>query len=224
MGMGQTKRKVSQYFDRSSQYAHTCLHMTPLSIAVIIGSTRPNRFGEKPGKWIFERAKKLENVHMELLDLLDYPMPFLDEATPPSSLNKQYTNEVVKKWSEKIDQADAFIIVTPEYNHGVSAVLKNAIDHLYPEWNKKPVAFVGYGGVGGARSVEHLRQIATELEMVPLRNAVHIPGNIVFSIQGGQAQWTAETEAGLEKNAEGLLSHLVWWGNVLKNARAQEQK
>jgi NAD(P)H-dependent FMN reductase len=193
--------------------------MSPLKIAVIIGSTRPNRFGDKPAHWIAEQAKKLENVDVELLDLRDFPMPFYDEPMGASSLNKQYTDDVVQKWSSVIDEKDAFIIVAPEYNHGTSAVLKNALDHLYPEWSKKPVAFVSYGGVGGARAVEHLRLVAIELEMVPLRNAIHIPGTVLFPILSGDRQWTAETEAALKKQADGLLSHLQWWGNVLKEAR-----
>ncbi|MDB4978099.1 MAG: NADPH-dependent reductase [Candidatus Peribacteria bacterium] len=196
--------------------------MVPLKIAVIIGSTRPNRFGDKPGKWIYEEAKKVEGVEVELLDLVDYPMPFYEEPMGPSMLNKKYSNDVVKKFSAKVDAADAFIIVTPEYNHSTSGVLKNALDHLFPEWNNKPVGFVSYGGVGGARAVEHLRQISVELEMAPIRNAVHIPGNILFPIIMGQAQWTAETEAGLMDNAHKMLTQLVWWGNALKAARNQQ--
>lgn len=195
--------------------------MKPLKIAVIIGSTRPARFGDKPAHWIMKEAQKQENVEVELLDLVDFPMPFFEEPAGPSTLNRQYTDDVVKKWSAKIDGSDAFIIVTPEYNHSTSGVLKNALDHLFPEWNKKPVAFVGYGNAAGARAIEHLRQIAVELEMVPLRNAVHIQGSILFPILSGQAEWTTDTEGGLQKNADAMLEHLLWWGNVLRAARAQ---
>lgn len=194
--------------------------MPALKIAVIIGSTRPARFGDKPAKWIAAEAKKLEGVEVELLDLVDYPMPFFEEPMGPSQLNKKYSNDVVKKWSAKIDAADAFIIVTPEYNHSTSGVLKNALDHLFPEWNNKPVGFVSYGGVAGARAVEHLRQICIELSMAPIRNAVHIQGTILFPILSGKAQWNAETEAHLKDNADKMLSQILWWAKALKAARA----
>lgn len=195
--------------------------MDALNIAVIIGSTRPNRFGDKPANWIYQEAKKLDGVEAELLDLQDYPMPFYEELMGPSMLNGKYSNDVVKKWAAKIAAADAFIIVTPEYNHSTSAVLKNALDHLFPEWNDKPVGFVAYGGVGGARAVEHLRLIAAELSMAPIRTAVHIPGHIAFPIIMGKAQWNAETEAGLKDNADKMLAQLVWWGKALKAARGK---
>ena len=107
--------------------------MDTIKIKVIIGSTRQNRFSEKPAQWIFEEAKKLEGVEAELLDLRDYPMPFFDDPMSPSMAKGQYSNEIVKKWADKINDGDAFIIVTPEYNHGYSAVLKNALDVIYPE-------------------------------------------------------------------------------------------
>lgn len=194
--------------------------MDSLKIAVIIGSTRPARFGDKPAKWIAAEAKKLEGVEVELLDLVEYPMPFFEEPMGPSQLNKKYSNDVVKKWSAKIDAADAFIMVTPEYNHSTSGVLKNALDHLYPEWNNKPVGFVSYGGVGGARAIEHLRQIVIELQMAPISNSVNIPGTIIFPIVSGKAQWNADTEAHLKANGDKMLTQLMWWAKALKAARA----
>lgn len=192
-----------------------------LKIKVILGSTRPTRFGDKPAKWITAEAAKLPGVEAELLDLQEYPMPFFEEAMGPSMLGGKYANETVRKWAAKVADGDAFIMVTPEYNHSTSGVLKNALDHLFPEWNNKPVGFVAYGGVGGARAVEHLRQIAVELEMAPIRNAVHIPGNVLFPIVMGKAQWNAETEAGLQANADKMLSQLVWWAEALKAARGK---
>lgn len=196
--------------------------MSPLNIAVIIGSTRPNRFGDKPAHWIAQEAKKLENVEVEVLDLRDYKMPFYDEPVSPSGIQDgAYADEIVRKWAQKINHADAYIIVTPEYNHSTSAVLKNALDHVYREWNNKAVAFVGYGSVGGARAVEHLRQMAVELHMASTRQAVHIPGNVVFPIAFGGAQWTEEIEASLKESADTMLKQLVWWGKALKDARAK---
>ena len=122
-----------------------------LRISIIIGSTRPNRFSEKPAQWLFEEAKKFPGIEVELLDLRDYPMPFYDQPRSPSGVTDgQYGNDIANKWAAKIGAADAFIIIGPEYNHGYSAVLKNAFDFIYREWNNKPVGFVSYGSVGGA--------------------------------------------------------------------------
>lgn len=140
-----------------------------MKIKVILGSTRQGRVSEAIGKWVMEQVKDAE-----LLDLRDYPMPFFDEPISPSMLKEPYTNPIVVKWTAKIAEGDAFIIVTPEYNHGYPAVLKNALDYVYKEWNGKKVAFVGYGSVGAARAIEQLRQVVIELQMVPLRNSVHI--------------------------------------------------
>jgi len=195
--------------------------MSPLKIAVILGSIRPNRFNDKPAMWIHRELGKLPDVQADLVDLKDYPLPFFDEQTGPSQLGGTYTNAVAQKWAATIAAADAYVMVTPEYNHSTSGVLKNAIDWLYPEWNRKPVGFVSYGGVGGARAVEHLRQIAVELEMAPIRNAVHIPGHVAFPIIMGKAQWNAETEAGLKANADKMMHELIWWTKALKVARKQ---
>src|SRR5271156_2825888 len=121
-----------------------------INVKVIIGSTRQGRFGDKPANYVYEELKKMDGVEAELLDLRDYPMPYFDDKTSPSQ-NKdgKYANPVVQKWSDKIREADAYIIVSPEYNHGYPAVLKNALDELFHEWAKKPVGFVSYGSVIG---------------------------------------------------------------------------
>ena len=149
--------------------------MKKLHVKVILGSTRQGRYGDKPASWIFGELGKLESITAELLDLRDYPLPFYDEPVSPMRLNGNYSTPQIKKWSEKIKEADAFIIIAPEYNHGYTAVLKNALDHLYPEWNFKPVGFISYGSVGGARVIEQLRQVAVELQMLPIKNAIHAP-------------------------------------------------
>src|SRR5579872_3399556 len=131
-----------------------------LKIQVIIGSTRQGRFSEKPAQWIFEEAKKKTGLEVELLDLRDYPMPFFNEPMSPSRVEGKYPNEAVQKWAKKIAEADGYIIVSPEYNHGYPAVLKNAMDSIYKEWNNKSVGFVSYGSVGGGRAVEQLRLVA----------------------------------------------------------------
>jgi NAD(P)H-dependent FMN reductase len=119
-------------------------------ISVIVGSTRQGRFSEKPAQWILGHLKKRDDVEARLLDLRDFPMPFFDQPVPPAMPGRlPYENEVVQKWTAEIAQADGFVFVTPEYNFGPSAVLKNAIDWVYPEWNRKAAAFVSYGGAAG---------------------------------------------------------------------------
>jgi NAD(P)H-dependent FMN reductase len=163
-----------------------------IKIKIILGSTRRNRFGDKPANWIFEEIKKKKNVLVELLDLRDYPMPFFDEPMGPAMLNENYSDETVKKWAAKIKESDSFIIVTPEYNHGYPAVLKNAIDSIFPEWNNKPVGFVSYGNSGGARSIEQLRQVAIELRMVPIRSAIHLPIEVYMAVMNEKTPVTPE--------------------------------
>jgi NAD(P)H-dependent FMN reductase len=139
-------------------------------IGIILGSTRPNRNGEQVAQWAFDIASQRADAEFELVDLRDYPLPHLDEPMPPSLA--QYTHDHTKQWAQKIASFDGFVIVTPEYNHGTSGVLKNAIDYLYAEWNNKAVGFVSYGSVGGARAAEHLRLVAGELQMADVRQQV----------------------------------------------------
>jgi NAD(P)H-dependent FMN reductase len=123
-------------------------------ISVIVGSTREGRFSEKPARWILQHLKKREDVDARLLDLRDFPMPLFDQpATPAMPGRAPYKNEVVHRWTAAIAQSDGFVFVTPEYNYGTSAVLKNAIDWVYPEWNRKAAGFVSYGSAMGARAV-----------------------------------------------------------------------
>jgi NAD(P)H-dependent FMN reductase len=139
-------------------------------IGIILGSTRPNRNGEQVAKWVYDIASSRSDAEYELVDLRDYPLPHLDEPLPPSM--GQYQNDHTKKWAETIASFDGFVFVTPEYNHSTSGVLKNAIDYLYNEWNNKAAGFVSYGGVGGARAVEHLRLVVGELQMADVRQQV----------------------------------------------------
>jgi NAD(P)H-dependent FMN reductase len=203
---------------------NTSITNTPIKIKVIIGSTRKNRFSERPAQWIYEEAKKLKGVEVELLDLRDYPMPFFDSEISPSMAQGKYENEVVQKWAEKIKEGDAFIIVTPEYNHGYPAVLKNAMDVIYPEWNRKPVGFVAYGSAMGARSVEQLRQVAIELQMAPIRNAIHIPVEIFSAAMMGKGPQGPEMFEPIRKSPWGdklqiFFDDLLWWARVLKKGR-----
>ncbi|MEV6374642.1 NADPH-dependent FMN reductase [Micromonospora musae] len=139
-------------------------------IGIIIGSTRPGRVGEPVARWVHEIATQRTDVEFELVDLLDYKLPHLDEIYPPAM--DQYQQPHTLEWANKIASFDGFVIVTPEYNHSTSGALKNAIDFLYKEWNNKAVGFVSYGSVGGARAVEHLRLIAAELQLADVRSQV----------------------------------------------------
>ncbi|MFG2357932.1 NADPH-dependent FMN reductase [Streptomyces sp. NPDC048521] len=141
--------------------------MSDLKIAIILGSTRPGRNGKAVADWVVDRAGARTAAEYELVDLADYPLPHLDEAIPPSM--GQYQGEHTKAWAAKIAEFDGYIFVTPEYNHSTSGVLKNAIDYLYGEWNNKAAAFVSYGSLGGARAIEHLRAVASELQLAHVR-------------------------------------------------------
>ena len=141
-----------------------------MRIGIILGSTRPNRIGAQVAAWVLHHAAGRGDAEFELVDLREHPLPHLDEPMPPSL--GQYQNEHTRRWAAKIASFDGFVIVTPEYNHGPSGVLKNALDFLYAEWNNKAVGFVSYGNAGGARAVEQLRMTAAELQMADVRQQV----------------------------------------------------
>ena len=188
-------------------------------ISVIVGSTRQGRFSEKPARWILQHLKKRDGVDARLLDLRDFPMPFFDQPVPPAMPGwPPYENEVVRKWTAAIAQSDGFVFVTPEYNYGPSAVLKNAIDWVYLEWNRKAAAFVSYGGAAGARSVQQLRLTAIEIQLAPIRSSVHIPATTLWAhFQGGGVDGGL---AELEGPAGIMIDDLLWWTAALKTARA----
>ncbi|GAA1566539.1 NAD(P)H-dependent oxidoreductase [Dactylosporangium maewongense] len=139
-------------------------------IGIILGSTRPGRNGEAVAKWVYDIASRRSDAEFELVDLLDYNLPHLDEAVPPSM--GQYAHEHTRQWAAKIAELDGFVFVTPEYNHSTSGALKNAIDFVYSEWNNKAAGFVSYGSAGGTRAVEHLRLIMGELQIADVRAQV----------------------------------------------------
>src|SRR5918911_3293206 len=141
-----------------------------LRVAIILGSTRPGRNGEAVAKWVFEIAQKRTDAEFEYVDIKDYNLPLLDEPIPPSL--GQYSKPHTKGWAAKIDSFDAFVFVTPEYNHGTSGALKNAIDFLFKEWNNKAAGFVGYGSAGGVRAVESLRLVMGEIMIADVRAQV----------------------------------------------------
>lgn len=187
-----------------------------MKVGVILGSIRKVRRGERVAKWLMPQLAKFKDVDFELLDLRDYPLPFYAEDNSPDSLKNGYTNRVAKKWAAKIGEKDAFILIVSEYNHGPAAVLKNALDYVYNEWNKKPVAFVSYapGAAGGIRSVEQLRLSTIELQMVPIREAVHI-SHVLDAIDGNGNLLKGH----YNKRVVTVVEQLLWWAKALKDAR-----
>ncbi|MCL5798115.1 MAG: NAD(P)H-dependent oxidoreductase [Patescibacteria group bacterium] len=195
-----------------------------LKIKIIIGSIRKSRFGDKAAQFIFEETKKRDDMNVEIIDLMDYPLPLFNEPISPSRITTgKYDNPVVQKWADKIGEADGYIIVTPEYNHGYPAALKNALDHVYYPWNKKAVGFVAYGSVGGARSVEQLREVTIELQMAPIRTGIHIPFQVMMEIFNKKEGDKIDHFLAFRQQAGDFLSQLAWWTRALKNAREAEK-
>ena len=188
------------------------------TISVIISSTREGRFGDKPAQWIHDHLAHREDVTARLLDLRDYPMPFFDQIMPPASPGRPaYTNEVVQRWTGAIAESDAFIIVAAEYNFGPPVVLKNALDWVYPEWNRKPIGFVSYGSALGTRSVHQLRDAAVELQMAPIRSAIHLPPKTLMAhFTGGNVTAALRNS---DADAGKMIDDLLWWTVALKAAR-----
>jgi NAD(P)H-dependent FMN reductase len=183
-------------------------------IAVVISTTRKGRFGDRPAKWITELAAG-RDADFEIVDLRDHPLPFFDEPRSPAFVTPE--NPEAQAWGDLMEEFDGYIFVTAEYNRTIPAVLKNALDHLYPQLKRKPAAFVGYGAVGGARAVEHLRLIAVELQMAPTRSAVHIAmaefrGMLMDGKDFADYPYLADS-------AEVMLDELLWWTAALKPAR-----
>ena len=186
--------------------------MAELKIGVILGSTRPGRNGKGVADWVIARSAGRPGADYELIDLADFPLPHLDEAYPPSM--GQYAGEHTKEWAAKIAGYDGFIFVTPEYNHSTSGVLKNAIDYLYAEWNNKAAGFVSYGALGGARAIEHLRGIASELQLA------HVRQQLSFSLFSDFENFSTFAPQPLHEAGAGVLFDQVEaWAGALKPLR-----
>lgn len=184
-------------------------------IGIILGTTRQGRFADKPATWIKALGDAREDLDFELVDLRDYPMPFFDEPSSPAF--KAPNDPVAQRWAAKIAELDGFLVVTGEYNRSAPAALKNALDYAYEEWGRKPIAFLGYGGLGGARAIEHLRLIGVELQMVPIRAAVHLPFDVYLKVLREGA--SLDDFDFLAQGAKAMLEDLAWWARVLKPAR-----
>jgi NAD(P)H-dependent FMN reductase len=183
-----------------------------LNIGIILGSTRPNRNGEAVAKWVQNQVRERRDANYELIDIKDFNLPLLDEPIPPSQ--GKYSQPHTKRWAEKIGSLDAFIFVTPEYNHSTSGALKNAIDFLYREWNNKAAGFVSYGSAGGARAVECLRLIMAELQIADVR------AQVMFSLITDFKNFSEfAPDPRHEKELDALLKQLLAWGEAMKNVR-----
>ncbi|MFJ4919761.1 NADPH-dependent FMN reductase [Streptomyces sp. NPDC088725] len=183
-----------------------------LKIAIILGSTRPNRVGESVASWVLDAARKRSDAEFALVDLAEIDLPMLDEGVPPSL--GQYANQHTKDWAAIVAAYDAFIFVVPEYNHSISGALKNALDFVYGEWNNKVAGFVGYGSVGGARAVEHLRLVMAELQVATVRAQV---GLSLFTDFENFSEF--KPIARHEQELNGVIDQVIAWGGALKTLR-----
>jgi NAD(P)H-dependent FMN reductase len=189
---------------------------TMLKIAIVVGSTRPGRRIEPVVKWVHEFASKRGDATYEIVDLKDHPLPLLDEPVPPSQ--RKYSKDHTKEWSKVVAGYDAYIFVTPEYNHSISGALKNALDFVYHEWTNKAAGFVSYGTTGGVRAVEHLRGICAELQIADVR------AHVSLSLYSDWENFTAfKPRDRHDGQLTTLLDQLQAWGGAMKTVREQQQ-
>jgi len=194
------------------------MNVNPPRLAMIIGSTRPTRFADKPATWLASVAAERDDLSLETLDLRDFELPYFAEIS--SNLHVPSQDAAVLEWQDALRPFDGYVFVTPEYNHSIPGVLKNALDQAYVEWMRKPFSALSYGGNGGVRAVEHLRAIGIELHMAPVRNAVAIGGGEIQKVHpfGGNLDMS-EIDSILRPSANAMFDDLVWWSLALNAAR-----
>lgn len=186
----------------------------PLRIAVILGSTRPGRRGDAIARWVLEQARTRDDAEVDLVDLAAYDLPLLDEPAPAAHGPDHYAHAHTKAWAETIASYDAYIFVTPEYNHSIPGALKNAIDFLYREWHNKAAGFVSYGiDAGGSRATEHLRLVMGELQVADVR------ASVALSLMDDYADGEFAPQPHRVRYLDALLDQLVSWGHALKTVR-----
>ena len=191
----------------------SCGRRRVVKIGILVGSTRPGRRARPVAEWVYQVASKRSEATFELVDISDYALPLLDEPQPAMT-GAPYAHAHTIAWSETIRGLDGFIIVTPEYNHGTSAALKNALDYLYAEWNNKAVAFVSYGTNGGVRAVETLRMVAGDLQMADVTMQVALSIFTDFT-----DEQTVQANDYHLKRLDTLLDQLIGWTNALAIVR-----
>lgn len=186
-----------------------------IRVAIVTGSTRPGRNNEAVARWVYNIAKKRSDPEFELVDIADYNLPLLDEPVPPA-MGQPPSHEHTKKWADKIGSFDAYVFVTPEYNHGISGALKNAIDFLYREWNNKAAGFVSYGSAGGARAVEQLRLVMGELMVADVR------AQVLLSMFTDFENFTKfKPDPRHDREVSTMLDQVIAWGSALKTVRSR---
>jgi len=187
-----------------------------IKIAIIVGSTRPGRKSDAIARWVHGIAQKRTDAVFEIVDIVDYNLPLLDEPIPPSQ--GKYKQEHTKKWAAKIAEFDGFVFVTAEYNHSIPAALKNAIDFLYAEWNNKAAGFVSYGSIGGARVVEHLRGSMAEIQIADVRAQVMLSLFTDFENMS-----VFKPDPSHEDEVDTMLNQLVAWSEAMQTVRQKNQ-
>lgn len=185
-------------------------------IAVILTSTRRDRFADRPAEWVADRLRSV-GADVDVIDLREHELPAFDSPAPLYT-PREYPSAAIADFGRRIDAADAYVVLTGEYNHGYPGIFKNAIDHLYVEWDRKPVAFVGWGNVGGARVVEQLRTVSIELGMAPIRPAVHILPDVLVPAMTAPA-YDPALFTGLDGKLDTMVEELLWWTAALSRAR-----
>lgn len=186
-------------------------------IALIIASTRTTRFADFVAPWVKQHLDDT-GFDVDVIDVRDVSLPYYDLPAAPAMAKRQYTSDAERALGQRLDAADGYVIITNEFNHGYSAALKNVFDHYFAEFQHKPVAFVGYGNVGGARAIEQLRQVAAELDMVSVRESVHIIGFQFPAVRAGGEEADAVFTP-LEPKMTAMLENLQWWAQALTAAR-----
>jgi NAD(P)H-dependent FMN reductase len=193
-----------------------------LNLALIIGSTRPNRFADIPAKWLLDGAKERRDLTLDVLDLRDHKLPFFNEPAPVGYAGGKFSEPAAEAWRHVVGSYDGYIALAAEYNHAPTAVLKNAFDSASYEWNRKPIGFVGYGGVGGARAIEQLRQIAVELQMAPIKQEVNIAMEPYLGVL--QQHKSLDDYAYLTAARTAVFDNMAWWGEALKAKRTSPER
>ncbi len=193
-----------------------------MKLAIIVGTTRQNRQSIRQAKWVSMTAENQSDIDVEIVDLADYPMPFFEEPVSPRYNPARETDPTAQKWLDKLESFDAYIFVTPEYNHSIPGVLKNAFDYLDWQVKRKPAGIVSHGTVGGARAAMHLKEIISEAQAIPLPNFVafsHMSDAI--DEQGNLAEAVAANPYGPQGALDGLLAELKWYSDALAPAREE---
>lgn len=196
-----------------------------MKVQVIVGSTRPNRVSEKVAKWVALEAKELTDTSVEMVDLADYDLPFLDEPISPQYNPERKPNPAAKKFLDKVNEADAYVLVTPEYNRSYSAVLKNALDYIDFQFMKKPVALVAHGSTGGAQAVAHLRGVLPGLKSFTTPTATFVMGRAGELIDESGTLVDEEIRSnpyGPQAALKATLEELKWYSDALSVARTQK--